>query len=192
MVDVSAPQINFEGKGATGRFLIAAVGGRVVGLRARRPRIDSLSPTSPTGDGEEAHWGRREVRVTLKHAQAHVAPTDVDVNASVQWLGESRFCQRGDFRSGSRIGVEFRNDTRARIELGVGRGRAFVFVSASSRVRTVRDGHGVHHAFPSARDAARGGDRTPPPSITTVRLPRRGRGEFKFARARVAVVDRRR
>ena len=91
-MDVSAPQINFEGKDATGRFLIAAVDGRVVGLRARRPRIDSLSPKSPTGDGEEAHWGRREVRVTLKHAQAHVAPTDVDVNAGVQWLDESAFC----------------------------------------------------------------------------------------------------
>ena len=92
MVDVSAPQINFEGKDATGRFLIAAVDGRVVGLRARRPRIGRLS-RSPTGDGfSTAHWGRREVRVTLKHAQAHVAPTDVDVNAGVQWLDESAFC----------------------------------------------------------------------------------------------------
>ena len=105
VVDVSAPQINFEGKDATGRFLIAAVDGRVVGLRARRPRIGSLSPKTPTGEGEEAHWGRREVRVTLKHAQAHVAPTDVDVNAGVQWLDESAFC--GDAtspRSGSGSG----------------------------------------------------------------------------------------
>jgi len=35
VVDITAPQINLEGKDAAGRLLLAAVSGRVVGRRAR-------------------------------------------------------------------------------------------------------------------------------------------------------------
>ena len=109
VVDVTTPQINFEGKDGAGRFLLAAVSGRVLGRRARRqftthtlsPRSDDdsifanrgiISPTSPTdADDSDAHWGRRVVAVRLLDAQAHVAPLDVDVYAGVQWLDESLF-----------------------------------------------------------------------------------------------------
>ena len=72
VVEVSAPQMNFEGKDSSGRLLLAAVSGLVVGRRTR----------------ESAHsrWGRRLVTVALEQVQAHVAPTDIDVNAGVQWL----------------------------------------------------------------------------------------------------------
>ena len=125
VVDVTTPQINFEGKDASGRFLLAAVSGRVVGRRARRqfvaavsPRSDdffaqsqpsdasvALSPTSPTDSenaSENVHWGRRVVAVRLLDAQAHVAPMDVDVYAGVQWLDESLFAPApGSKTSGS-------------------------------------------------------------------------------------------
>ena len=121
VVDVTTPQINFEGKDASGRFLLAAVSGRVVGRRARRrfigavsprsddffaqSRSDAPSPASPTDSenaSENAHWGRRVVAVRLLDAQAHVAPMDVDVYAGVQWLDESLFAPApGSKTSGS-------------------------------------------------------------------------------------------
>ena len=107
LVDITAPQLNFEGKDASGRFLLAAVNGRVVGRRARRPvsvaaataaaaaaaSSTALSPTSAADAiaASAAHWGRRQVAVQLRKVQAHVAPTDVDVNAGVQWLDEAVF-----------------------------------------------------------------------------------------------------
>ena len=80
VVDVSAPQVNFEGVDGTGRVLVAATEGRVVGRRVR-----STAPEDVFRNG----GSRREVKVTLRRAQAHVAPTDVDVYAGVQWLDAS-------------------------------------------------------------------------------------------------------
>lgn len=34
----------------------------------------------------EMSWSRYEVSVMLEHVQAHVAPTDVDPGAGIQWL----------------------------------------------------------------------------------------------------------
>ena len=79
VVDISAPQINLEGGNAAGRFLLAAVSGRVVGRRA-----------GGGGEGERS-WSRHVLGVRLVQVQAHVAPTDVDVNAGVQWLDERAF-----------------------------------------------------------------------------------------------------
>jgi hypothetical protein len=84
VVDVSAPQVNFEGKDGTGRVLVAATEGRVVGRRVRSTSAPGdVSALNPSGGS------RQEVKVTLRRAQAHVAPTDVDVYAGVQWLDAS-------------------------------------------------------------------------------------------------------
>ena len=61
-------------------MLVAATEGRVVGRRIR-----STAPEDVFRNG----GSRREVKVTLRRAQAHVAPTDVDVYAGVQWLDAS-------------------------------------------------------------------------------------------------------
>jgi hypothetical protein len=74
VVDVAAPQFNFEGKDGAGRVLVAATAGRVVGRLV-----------------ESSLQNRKEVTIALQKAQAHVAPTDVDVYAGVQWLDESAF-----------------------------------------------------------------------------------------------------
>jgi hypothetical protein len=80
------------------RLLLAAVSGRVVGRRARdglRSSEDgALSPgAAAAAEARAAHWGRRVVTVQLSQVQAHVAPTDVDVNAGVQWLDEALFAE---------------------------------------------------------------------------------------------------
>jgi hypothetical protein len=41
----------------------------------------SIGETKP-----EMTWSRFEVSVMLEHVQAHVAPTDVDPGAGIQWL----------------------------------------------------------------------------------------------------------
>ena len=92
VVDVVAPQVNFEGNDGTGRVLVAAASGAVVG---RRVESDDASGASR----------RSEVKVTLEKAQAHVAPTDVDVYAGVQWLDESAFRAR-DASRGAESGSE--------------------------------------------------------------------------------------
>lgn len=38
----------------------------------------------------ELTWSRMELSVMLEHVQAHVAPTDVDPGAGVQWLPKIR------------------------------------------------------------------------------------------------------
>ena len=93
VVDVSAPQVNFEGVDGTGRVLVAATEGRVVGRRIR-----STAPEDVFRNG----GSRREVKVTLRRAQAHVAPTDVDVYAGPQWLDASAPPRRRRERSRSR------------------------------------------------------------------------------------------
>ena len=73
VIQITAPQINFKGKDAAGRMLLAAEGGLVVGRRMN--------------DGGST--GRRLVTVSLQQVQAYVAPTNVDLNAGVQWLREN-------------------------------------------------------------------------------------------------------
>ena len=39
-----------------------------------------------SGNMRELSWSRRELSVILERVQAHVAPTDVDPGAGLQWL----------------------------------------------------------------------------------------------------------
>ncbi|XP_020218640.1 protein SABRE isoform X1 [Cajanus cajan] len=95
MVNVIEPQFNLHSEDANGRFLLAAVSGRVLArsfhsvlqvgyemieqaLVTKNVRIDEYQP--------EMTWKRMEFSVMLEHVQAHVAPTDVDPGAGLQWL----------------------------------------------------------------------------------------------------------
>jgi hypothetical protein len=78
-----------------GRFLLAAVSGRVLAqsfhsvLHAGHDMIEKVCGTTDEHIGEyqpEIAWKRMEMSVMLEHVQAHVAPTDVDLGAGVQWL----------------------------------------------------------------------------------------------------------
>jgi len=73
VINVIAPQINFRGNDAAGRMLLAAESGLVVGRRVKEGSVP-----------------RRLVTVSLQQVQAHVAPTNVDLNAGVQWLKEKK------------------------------------------------------------------------------------------------------
>ncbi|KAK4740890.1 hypothetical protein SAY87_024478 [Trapa incisa] len=95
MVNVIEPQFNLHSEEANGRFLLAAVSGRVmarsfhsvlhVGLemieQALGPEIPNVREYQP-----EMSWKRMELSVMLERVQAHVAPTDVDPGAGLQWL----------------------------------------------------------------------------------------------------------
>ena len=72
VIQITTPQINFKGNDGAGRMLLAAEGGLVVGRR-----IDDM-----------VSQNRRLVTVSLQQVQAYVAPTNVDLNAGVQWLKE--------------------------------------------------------------------------------------------------------
>ena len=78
-----------------GRFLLAAATGRILArsfhsivqvghhmieqaLAAGNVQISECEP--------EMTWKRMELSVMLEHVQAHVAPTDVDPGAGLQWL----------------------------------------------------------------------------------------------------------
>ncbi|WJX63369.1 hypothetical protein P8452_48262 [Trifolium repens] len=95
MVNVIEPQFNLHSEGANGRFLLAAVSGRVLAqsfhsvLHAGHDMIEKACGTTDEHIGEyqpEIAWKRMEMSVMLEHVQAHVAPTDVDLGAGVQWL----------------------------------------------------------------------------------------------------------
>uniref|UniRef100_A0A7N0UUA0 FMP27/BLTP2/Hobbit GFWDK motif-containing RBG unit domain-containing protein n=1 Tax=Kalanchoe fedtschenkoi TaxID=63787 RepID=A0A7N0UUA0_KALFE len=95
MVNVIEPQFNLHSEDANGRFLLAAVSGRVlarsfhsvvqVGLevieRALGTENIQIHEAEP-----ELTWSRMEFSVMLENVQAHVAPTDVDPGAGPQWL----------------------------------------------------------------------------------------------------------
>ncbi|KAL1308758.1 hypothetical protein HN51_050763 [Arachis hypogaea] len=93
MVNVIEPQFNLHSEDANGRFLLAAVSGRVLAqsfqsvLQVGQEMIEQQLSTKelPTVVPEIA-WKRTEMSVMLEHVQAHVAPTDVDLGAGVQWL----------------------------------------------------------------------------------------------------------
>ncbi|KAK4352296.1 hypothetical protein RND71_027814 [Anisodus tanguticus] len=88
-------------RGATfqGRFLLAAVSGRVlarsfhsvlsIGYEVIKQALGGgnvqIRESQP-----EMTWNRMEYSVMLEHVQAHVAPTDVDPGAGLQWLPKIR------------------------------------------------------------------------------------------------------
>ncbi|KAJ0229601.1 FMP27 [Hirschfeldia incana] len=99
MVNVIEPQLNLHSEEADGRFLLAAVSGRVIarsfqsimrfGAEVIEQGLGTTSLQSPKSIPEMT-WTRLESSVMLEHVQAHVALTDVDPSAGVQWLPNIR------------------------------------------------------------------------------------------------------
>ncbi|KAJ0026216.1 hypothetical protein Pint_08506 [Pistacia integerrima] len=99
MVNVIEPQFNLHSEEANGRFLLAAVSGRVlarsfhsvlhVGYEMIEQALGTTNVHIPEC-GPEMTWKRMEFSVMLEHVQAHVAPTDVDPGAGLQWLPKIR------------------------------------------------------------------------------------------------------
>ncbi|KAK7372939.1 hypothetical protein VNO80_06330 [Phaseolus coccineus] len=100
MVNIVEPQFNLHSEDANGRFLLAAVSGRILAqsyhsvLQVGYEMIEqALSTTTDAQSSEyqpEIAWKRWELSVMLERVQAHVAPTDVDPGAGVQWLPKIR------------------------------------------------------------------------------------------------------
>ncbi|OVA01833.1 FMP27 [Macleaya cordata] len=95
MVNVIQPQFNLHSEEANGRFLLAAASGRVLArsfhsvLHVGYEMIEQALGTETAHIPEsqpEMTWKRGELSVMLEHVQAHVAPTDVDPGAGLQWL----------------------------------------------------------------------------------------------------------
>ncbi|XVF39663.1 hypothetical protein PTKIN_Ptkin01aG0051500 [Pterospermum kingtungense] len=99
MVNVIEPQFNLHSEEANGRFLLAAASGRVlarsfhsvqrVGYEMIEQALGAGNVHIPEG-GHDMTWKRMELSVMLEHVQAHVAPTDVDLGAGIQWLPKIR------------------------------------------------------------------------------------------------------
>ncbi|KAL8119517.1 protein SABRE isoform X1 [Apium graveolens] len=99
MVNVIEPQFNLHSEDANGRFLLAAASGRVlarsfhsvlqVGFEMIEQALQS-SDVHKLVSQPEMTWNRMEFSVMLEHVQAHVAPTDVDPGAGLQWLPRIR------------------------------------------------------------------------------------------------------
>ncbi|XP_051126536.1 protein SABRE-like [Andrographis paniculata] len=99
MVNVIEPQFNLHSEDANGRFLLAASSGRVLArsfhsvLQVGHEMIEQAlgGENIQVPDTQPAMaWNRRELTVMLEHVQAHVAPTDVDPGAGIQWLPKIR------------------------------------------------------------------------------------------------------
>ncbi|XP_024963466.1 protein SABRE isoform X2 [Cynara cardunculus var. scolymus] len=95
MVNVIEPQFNLHSDDANGRFLLAAVSGRVLARSFHavlNVGIEMIKQALGSGDvnNPELTWNRMELSVMLEHVQAHVAPTDVDPGAGLQWLPKIR------------------------------------------------------------------------------------------------------
>ncbi|XP_021318208.1 protein SABRE isoform X2 [Sorghum bicolor] len=95
MVNVITPQFNLHSEEANGRFLLAAASGRVLArsfhsvVHLGKEILEQALGTSSAHILElqpEMTWNKSEVSVMLKDVQAHVAPTDVDPGAGLQWL----------------------------------------------------------------------------------------------------------
>jgi hypothetical protein len=76
-----------------GRLLLAAASGQVLACSYHSlvsvgfdMIVQALGSISTQGALQEIAWKRRELSVLLKHVQAHIAPTDVDPGAGLQWL----------------------------------------------------------------------------------------------------------
>eukprot|EP00850_Spirogloea_muscicola_P021121 SM000237S08138 [mRNA] locus=s237:43058:57701:- [translate_table: standard] len=97
MINIVQPQFNLQSPNVYGRFLLAAASGRVL-ARSFESLLyvgdDILAAETPAdsipSDAPIISWTRRELSVLLEHVQAHVAPTDVDPAAGVQWLPRVR------------------------------------------------------------------------------------------------------
>ncbi|XP_047320032.1 protein SABRE-like [Impatiens glandulifera] len=100
MVNIIEPQFNLHSEDANGRFLLAAASGRVL-TRSFHAVVqvgsEMLEQALGTGGSmqipeiqPEMAWNRMEFSVMLEHVQAHVAPTDVDPGAGLQWLPKIR------------------------------------------------------------------------------------------------------
>ncbi|KAL7085464.1 hypothetical protein ACP275_14G282700 [Erythranthe tilingii] len=99
MVNVIEPQFNLHSEESNGRFLLAAVSGRVlarsfhsvlhVGYEIIEQALSEGKIQTPESQPEMT-WNRMEFSVMLEHVQAHVAPTDVDPGAGLQWLPKIR------------------------------------------------------------------------------------------------------
>ncbi|KAH7846573.1 hypothetical protein Vadar_015665 [Vaccinium darrowii] len=99
MVNIIEPQFNLHSEDANGRFLLAAVSGRVLArsfhsvLHVGYEMIEQALGTGGVHVPEyqpEMTWNRMEFSVMLEQVQAHVAPTDVDPGAGLQWLPKIR------------------------------------------------------------------------------------------------------
>ncbi|KAL4556533.1 hypothetical protein LXL04_039189 [Taraxacum kok-saghyz] len=94
MVNVIEPQFNLHSEDFNGRFLVAAASGRVLGRSFHKVVNVGLEvieeAVTGSGPSPELVWNRSELSVMLEHVQAHVAPTDVDPGAGVQWLPKIR------------------------------------------------------------------------------------------------------
>lgn len=71
--------------------MLAAVSGRVLARSFHavlNVGIEMIKQALGSGDvnNPELTWNRMELSVMLEHVQAHVAPTDVDPGAGLQWL----------------------------------------------------------------------------------------------------------
>lgn len=98
-VNVIEPQFNLHSEDANGRFLLAAVSGRVlarsvhsvlqVGYEMIEQAVTGGNVQVPESQPQMT-WNRMEFSVMLEHVQAHVAPTDVDPGAGLQWLPKIR------------------------------------------------------------------------------------------------------
>lgn len=82
-----------------GRFLLAAASGRVLArsfhsvVHVAYDMIEKAARNENDHNpenGTDMTWTRMEVSMMLEHVQAHVAPTDVDPGAGVQWLPKIR------------------------------------------------------------------------------------------------------
>ncbi|KAK9047048.1 hypothetical protein V6N11_052911 [Hibiscus sabdariffa] len=99
MVNIIEPQFNLHSEEANGRFLLAAASGRAlarsfhsvlcVGSEVIEQALGTETVHIPEG-GHEMTLKRMEFSVMLEHVQAHVAPTDVDLGAGIQWLPKIR------------------------------------------------------------------------------------------------------
>ncbi|XP_010545182.1 PREDICTED: protein KINKY POLLEN [Tarenaya hassleriana] len=99
MVNVIEPQFNLHSEEVNGRFLLAAASGRVlarsfhsvirVGCDMIEKAIQGENNDNPESSAEMT-WTRMELSMMLEHVQAHVAPTDVDPGAGIQWLPKIR------------------------------------------------------------------------------------------------------
>ncbi|KAK2998135.1 hypothetical protein RJ639_026174 [Escallonia herrerae] len=99
MVNVIEPQFNLHSEEASGRFLLAAVSGRVLARSFHSILNVGYEMIEQALGGRNVHnsdsqpemtWNRMEFSVMLEHVQAHVAPTDVDPGAGLQWLPKIR------------------------------------------------------------------------------------------------------
>lgn len=81
--------------------MLAAASGRVLSRSfhiALKVGIEVIEQAQAIKNGGESNsekepeliWNRSELSVMLEHVQAHVAPTDVDPGAGIQWLTKIR------------------------------------------------------------------------------------------------------